>query len=604
MRIPFSWLADYVDLTDLTPQEVAEALTRSGLEIESLETVGPMFEHVIVAKVVALEPHPNADKLRLVTLEVAPNTSQQVVCGAPNVAVGQLVAFALDGAKVYSRKEEAWFTLKPATIRGVASTGMVCALEELQLGEQYPIDAQASGIWVLNDRLPQGVPGTCLKEALSLASDTVLEAAIPANRGDLMGLLGVAREVAALFQRAFHLPSADLSAYAKQAQADEHFALELPDASVCQGYEGGLLEGISVAPSPEWMQQRLTWAGMRAINNVVDITNYVMLETGHPLHAFDRYQLDTAPTPFLISVRRSNAEETLTTLDDTTLSLESSIPLVTCNEVPVALAGIKGGLRSGITETTHTLFLESALFPSALIRKASKKVGIRTESSARFERGTDASRQHFAFQRATHLLVSLCGAKAHASTQGVPAQGGSIADMKLHLTMAYFKQLTGMSMDAQEARNILEPLGFVCVPSQDEENLTLEVPAWRTQDIQHPADVVEELLRIKGYDHVPYTLPTIFQFPKPTPWAIFQRRINTFLQGTLQCDEWMTNSLVSLEQETARFPQSSVIALNNAKSPDHNALRTHLIPSMLSSVARHAAHKVAPALRAYEWGRV
>lgn len=651
MRIPYSWLAQYVDLSGLDAHQVAEALTRSGLEIEAVERLTFGFQQVIVADVLATETHPNADRLKLVTLQVAADgTTQQVVCGAPNVAAGMRVAFALDGATVYSRKDGEWFTLKPANIRGVESRGMVCALDELQLAELFPKDAAEPGIWVLNTKT-QGVPaGTDLKAALCLKEELILDAAIPANRADLMGILGVAREVAALFSRPLTLPQAQRPAeqYPQTADPATHFALTLPDATRCTRYRGGLLTNVKVGPSPDWLRERLQWAGMRSINNVVDITNYVMLETGQPLHAFDRHQLDAQDGPFEISVRPGHEGETMTTLDEQTLTLTPSLAVVTCNDTPVALAGIKGGLTSGINDATHTVLLEAALFPSALVRRGSKQVGIRTESSARFERGTNPETLALAFSRATQLLQELAGATPVAWQEATAGGALDAPRPAIRLTLTRFQQLTGVTVPLDTAREALEKLGFTILkddnatsnsngvrgkapqekvlggesegpthpdanapqgqtrslPAPESETLTVQPPVWREQDITQEADVVEEILRIVGYDTVPYTRPTPFQVASPSAWEQFAAALSAHCQGAGQMTEWMTNSLVGLDAHRQFYPQAQIVPLSNAKSPDHNALRTGMLPSLLDAVRHHQDTRAAAVVRAYEWARV
>jgi len=578
MKLSYQWLQDYIELTGISPQQLGDALTGAGLEVEgAIAYTGPRFTNVVVAKVMALAAHPNADKLRLVTVYLGEQLgTTQVVCGAPNVAEGQLIAFAQNGATVYSKKTGDWFTLTPAVIRGVASEGMVCSLEELALETQF--SQPDGGIWVLNTLLTDSHIGLPLIEALHLGenADAILETAPTANRGDWMSYLGMAREISALYHRPIKQPA---TVEALTAKPHPTLSIALEDPTVCDYYSGAVIEGVTVAPSPTWVQARLAAAGIRAINNVVDVTNFVMLEMGQPLHTFDATLLGTTGT---VGVRYANQDETLACLDEQTYTLTPQSVVITHNNQPVALAGVMGGASTAIHEGTTTVFLEAACFPTATTRRSARSVGIRTESSARFERGVDAGSVQAAMQRAIYLLQSWAGGTV-VSWQAVGQPQAPVVTVPLRLSR--LAAIVGKPYTVTQVTQVLEGLGF-SVTTQTDDLLSVCVPSFRQRDVLKEIDLIEEVVRIDGYHAVPEQLPATNQ---TVVRSVRQRVLSQFravLCG-LGLNEVMTTSLVgdALLTEVACPPATEqLIRLSNSHSSEHTLLRQSVLPTLLEVV--------------------
>jgi phenylalanyl-tRNA synthetase beta chain len=596
MKLSYQWLQDYIDLTGISPQQLGDALTGAGLEVEgAIAYTGPRFTNVVVAKVLALTQHPNADKLRLVSVNLGEQLgTTEVVCGAPNVAEGQLIAFAQNGATVYSKKTGAWFTLTPAVIRGVASEGMVCSLEELALETQF--SQPDGGIWVLNDLLTDAQIGLPLIEALHLGenADAILETAPTANRGDWMSYLGMAREVSALYHRSIR-PQPTVEALTVAPHPTLNIALE--DPTVCDYYSGAVITGVTVKPSPQWVQARLAAAGIRAINNVVDVTNFVMLELGQPLHTFDAELLGLEGS---VGVRYATAGETLACLDEQTYTLTEQSVVITKNNVPVALAGVMGGASTAIHEGTSTVFLEAACFPTSTTRRSARSVGIRTESSARFERGVDAGSVQTAMQRAIYLLQNWAGGQL-VSWQAVGQPQATVVTIPLRLSR--LAAIIGKPYTTPQVTNALQGLGF-SITAQSDDLLTVSVPSFRQRDVVKEIDLIEEVVRIDGYATVPEQLPATNQ---TVVRSIRQRLLSQFravLCG-LGLNEVMTTSLVgeALLTEVACSPATEqLVRLSNSHSSEHTLLRQSVLPTLLEVLKTNLSFG-EDSLWLYELGR-
>jgi phenylalanyl-tRNA synthetase beta chain len=594
MKVSLNWLQEYVDMSGLTAQDIASALTRSGLEVESIEQTGGCFEGVIVARTLSVEQHPQADRLKLVTVEVAPGKINQVVCGASNVVADMWVAYAPLGAKVLSKKDKALFELTPVTIRGVASTGMICSADELGLADSLGI--HIDGIWPLDAYASQDNLGQPLEELLEIKADTILETAPTANRGDLMSMRGIAREVAALFNRP--LFQKESLVLAEQGNTSVQITLESQNAD-CTYYSGAILSHIKIQKSPDWLTERLINAGIRSVNNVVDITNYVMLELGQPLHAFDAKSLMRRAST-QINVRPARSGETLTTLDGETRTLSEQSILITADDQPVALAGVMGGQSTQITEDTETLFLECAYFKPASNRRSARSVGLRTDASARFERGCDESALEYAFSRAIELL------QAHAEAQIESIQ---IADHRqrletpISLRLARIEKIIGMTFSSQILKQVLNPLGFQ-IQKENDHVWEVMVPSYRAKDVSREIDLLEEIVRIVGFDSVPYTLPVLPSKPVFTPRQRFMSKLRLLLQGQ-GFNELMAHSLLGegLLKKTglADNPEKRVEVLN-ANSQDHTILRQSLLPGLLE-IATHNFALGNEVLWGYELGK-
>ncbi len=478
MKVPLSWLADYVDI-DISPHELAERMTLAGVEAEEVTVTGDSWDGVVVGLVESVDPHPNADRLRLATVETGEG-SETVVCGAPNVAAGQKIAFARVGAELIDGHTGGRMELKPAKIRGVESRGMVCSERELGLSDEH------EGILVLPEDAPLGTP---LGEYLG---ETVIDFSPTPNRPDCLSMLGIAREAAALTGKSIREPVLE---YAEGGEAAEsRSSVQVLDPDLCPRYIAGVVMGVTIEASPAWMQRRLEAAGMRPINNIVDVTNYVMLEFGQPLHAFD-YDLLGGNR---IVVRRAREGERLTSIDGQSRALEPEMLAIADASVPVAVAGVMGGVDSEVRESTTTILLESACFSSASIRKTSRALGMRTEASLRFEKGLTGDLPMYAAMRAMALIVETAGGSACRGL--IDAYPGKAERAPVRLTTARAKKVLGADVSAAEMAQVLGSLGFSAAA---EEAAVLATPPYWRSDIEIEDDLIEEVARIKGYDWVP-----------------------------------------------------------------------------------------------------
>ncbi|MDH4299272.1 MAG: phenylalanine--tRNA ligase subunit beta [Dehalococcoidia bacterium] len=482
MKVSLKWLRDYVDIK-LTSRELAEKLTMAGLEVRGIETVGGTWDNVVIGEVVALNPHPNADRLKLATVDLG---TEQVttVCGAPNISLGQRVTFARVGACLMDPHTGEAAVLKPAKIRGIVSEGMVCSEKELGISESH------EGILILPPEAPVGAPLS------AYMGDVVLDLDITPNRPDCLSVIGIAREIAALTGEAIHLPEVHYEE--KEKSIDSFASVDIVSPDLCPRYCASLVTGIRIAPSPVWLQQRLNSCGMRPINNVVDVTNYVMLEYGQPLHAFDYDKLRGRQ----IIVRRSGKGETITTLDGSKRTLGADILVIADKEGAVAVAGIMGGLDSEVTGRTGTLLLESANFNQAAIRRGCSHLQFQSEASIRFDKGLSRELPLVPLKRATQLLLALAGGKAAKGV--IDVYPGKSKPELISLTTRQVKRLSGLKVNIDEILNVLKDLGFECREGDSESLILVSAPYWRS-DIRCSADLVEEVARIIGYDKVPVT---------------------------------------------------------------------------------------------------
>ncbi|HXU23579.1 MAG TPA: phenylalanine--tRNA ligase subunit beta, partial [Tepidiformaceae bacterium] len=483
MKLSLNWLRDFVDI-EMPVSELARRLIDATAEVESWETIGAQWdpERIRVAEVVAIDPHPNADRLRLATVETG-HGRQQVVCGAPNLAVGQKVAFATEGAALIDGHTGERAKLKLRPIRGVESAGMVLSEKELGISDEH------EGILVLPPDAPSGRP---LVEQLG---DVVFDISTWANRADLLGVFGFAREVAVLSGSPLRQPD---TSHAQSSHAASGFVtvdIEAPD--LCPRFSASIIENVTVGPSPAWMQQRLIRMGMRPINNVVDITNYVMLEIGQPLHAYDY----DAVRGKRIIVRRARPGEQLVTLDGIARTLDPEMLLICDGAGPVGIAGVMGGGESEVTPETHTILLEIANFRGGSIRRTSGQLKLRTEASLRFEKGIGAGIVEQVQHRALHLFEQLTGGVVARGL--VDAYPGAQPQRTINLSEARIEQVLGIPVPKDEALRILTGLGFGCAFNAG--SYAVQPPDWRP-DVDLPDDVIEELGRIYGYENLPATM--------------------------------------------------------------------------------------------------
>jgi phenylalanyl-tRNA synthetase beta chain len=483
MLVSLKWLRDYIEI-DIGPEELAERLSMAGIEVESVDEKAPDFTDVVVAKVLSVKPHPNADKLSLCEVATADRT-YSVVCGAPNIAAGILAPFAKVGATI-----PGGYSIKHSKIRGELSEGMLCSEEELGVGDD------ASGIMILPEKLSVGEN---LAEALDL-KDIVLNVGVTPNRSDCLSIVGIAREVAAITGKRVAYPPITFSE--GREDIEDITSVDILNPDLCPRYTARVIKNVTIKPSPFWIKQRLEAVGLRAINNVVDVTNFVMMELGQPLHAFDFRFLEEGR----IVVRGAAEGEKFISLDEKERVMRADTLMICDGVKPVAVAGIMGGLNSEVGEDTETVLLESAYFNPSSIRKSARVLGMNTDAAFRFERGIDPEGVIRALNRAARLIADLSGGTVcRGYIDRYPKKVETVTDIPLRVDR--INKILGITIDADEVRNILERLEMN-VRSDTEGNYRVTPPTFRV-DILREADLIEEIARIKGYDNIPVTLPTL-----------------------------------------------------------------------------------------------
>ncbi|MBS1149468.1 MAG: phenylalanine--tRNA ligase subunit beta [Myxococcaceae bacterium] len=573
MKISLSWLSDYVETKGSTPDELARRLTMAGLEVEGLERPGAALNGVVVAQIVESNKHPDADKLSVTKIDAGQGTLLQVVCGAKNYQVGDKVPLATVGTKLPNGTE-----IKAAPLRGIDSHGMLCSARELGLSDEH------AGLLILDPALKVGTP---IAQALAM-DDVLFEVNVTPNRPDALSHLGIARELATLLGTTVKLPAAKLAESA--LPASEAVTIRIEDATRCLRYAARVIEGVKVGPSPAWMQQRLKACGMRAINNLVDVTNYVMLEWGQPLHAFDLDRIAGAQ----IVVRAAKAGEKLTTLDGKERALSPEDLLIADRDAGLVLAGVMGGASSEVTEKTSRVLLECATFQPMTVRRSAKRHGLHTESSHRFERGTDVSAVPAVLDRAAALIAELGGGTVRAGRVDVVPK--PIAPRRVKLRPARVSAVLGVAVPEAEAVKILTCLGFQQVDAEQ-----WEVPLARV-DVGGEEDLIEEIARIRGYDTIPTVLPRGLGVLAPEPkGTLAERRIRTALAGA-GLDEVVNYSFVAPAELAAFVAEEGAIAVTNPLSAEQSMMRTTLLPSLVQNVLRSARHQ-AQGVRFYEIAR-
>lgn len=568
MQVSLNWLNEFVDLSNVETSQIAHELTMSGLEVEGYQDVKPMFTNIKTVKIEKIDNHPNSDRLHLVTVNTGSGL-KTVVCGARNIQEGQIVPYASVGSQVLDRKSGEMFTLTPAVIRGVESQGMLCSADELGVSERgYQ---EEDGILILNRIFPNVSLGEDVKDVLGFEKDTVIDVAPTANRGDQMSVIGVARELSALFDIPLKLNNIECT---KDLSTDE-FKVEIKDKDVCKYYSIAVLKNIKIKPSPDWMQKRLVASGVRAINNVVDITNYVMLEYGCPLHAFDFDKLDG-----YLCVRRAEEGEKLVTLDEVERTLTSDSVLIATEKEGVCLGGVFGGANSEIDNNTTSIALEAAYFTPATNRKSARSAGYRSEASARFERGIDIEAVKPALMRAMQLLVEY----ADAEVTGMVEDGENKLE-PLEITLRYnqIKRILGCEISADRCINILENLGFKKLGGNDAAAKFL-VPSFRAYDVTREIDLIEEIARINGYDKIAPTLPNKSQTPVITLGEKVIKRVHELMLSA-GLNEIQTSSLIGkslLDKFNIPYDDENAVKVANAASEEYSMLRQTLAASALN----------------------
>ena len=589
MNISYNWLKQFLEV-DWKPEETGELLTALGLEVEGIsefESVKGGLQGVVVGQVLTCVKHPNADRLSLTTVDIGEEKSLQIVCGAPNVAVGQKVAVATVGTTLYTQEGEAW-QLKKGKIRGEESQGMLCAEDELGLGENH------EGILVLNETLK---PGTPCAEVFGVETDTIFEIGLTPNRADAMSHFGVARDLkAGLEQKEVYksLVTPSTSNFSIDNRSLK-IAVEVEDGTLAPRYCGITLSDIKVQESPRWLKNRLKSIGLSPKNNVVDVTNYVLHELGQPLHAFDASKIKGAK----IEVKTLPAGTTFTTLDGVARELHQDDLMICDTEKPLCIAGVLGGSYSGVTAHTSSIFLESAYFDPVSVRKTAKRHSLNTDASFRFERGIDISMTEYALKRAALLIREIAG--GHISSEIVDLYPKKVQERQVFLTFAKINALIGQEIPKDTVKSILASLE-IKVNNVTESGLGLTIPHYRV-DVEREVDVIEEILRVYGYNNVGDKEKLTASVAKPQ--KIENHKLQNTISSTLVAQgfyEIMTNSLVAAEMLKNIDGGENAVHVSNPLSADLSALRTSMLVSGLQTIA-YNINRQKTDLKLFEFGK-
>ena len=588
MNISYRWLKEYINL-EYTPDEVSAFLTQIGLEVgsmEEVETIKGGLHGLVIGEVLTCEQHPDSDHLSKTTVNVGNGQILPIVCGAQNVAAGQKVIVATVGTTLYDGDTE--FKIKKSKIRGETSEGMICAEDEIGLGSSH------DGIMVLDQ---SAIPGTPASQYFKIESDFVLEVDLTPNRIDSASHIGIARDLAAYIKQkhpiSYHRPSVE-------AFKVDNRSLEIPvevlNTEACPRYSGVTISNVTVKESPEWLKNKLKLIGLKAINNIVDVTNFVLFETGQPLHAFDAAEIKGGK----LVVRTLDAGTRFVTLDGIEREMNAD-DLMICNATSgMCIAGVFGGLNSGVKATTTNIFLESAWFDSVYIRKTARRHTLSTDASFRFERGTDPNGTIYALKRAALLIKEVAGGEI--SSEIADVYPNPVADFKVDVTYANIKRLIGVDLGKEKIKQILDALE-IRIESETETGLSLLVPPYRV-DVKREVDVIEEILRIYGYNNIelPTQLNSSLQYSvKPNPTKL--RNLIAEMLTAQGFNEIWSNSLTKTTyyENNTVHPIASTVKLFNPLSNDLGSMRQTLLYGGLESIA-HNANRKNPDLRLYEFG--
>jgi phenylalanyl-tRNA synthetase beta chain len=591
MKISYNWLKNYLPIEN-SIEELSELLTSIGLEVEDVkevETIAGGLKKVVIGEVLTCEKHPDADKLKVTTVHVGTNEPLQIVCGAPNVATGQKVVVALEGAVLLPLGATEQIQIKKAKIRGVESRGMICSEKELGLRDVH------EGILVLP---ADAAVGTAAALYFGVQSDFVFEIGLTPNRSDAFSHIGVARDLKAVLnvrKQTQHQLQVPQNIKLSSGNKVLHIPVEVQNTVACPRYSGITISGIEVKDSPQWLKNKLSAIGVRSINNVVDVTNFVLHEFGQPLHAFDADKIEGKK----IVVRNANSGEKFITLDGVERTLKGH-ELMICNTVePMCIAGVFGGAKSGVTNNTKNIFIESAYFLPSSIRKTSFGHGLRTDAAMHYEKGCDPNITIAALERAAALIIEIAGGEI--SSPIVDEYPSKIEAVKVDITFDYIKKLSGFEIEKNIIEQILLELG-IAVLSKSEKALQLAVPTFKTE-VTRPADIVEEILRIYGYNNfaLPTKLNASISFSKEKDETKLEQTLANLLTG-LGFSEITTNSVSQSAFEQEESLKQQQVKLLNSQTSELDCLRTSMLYGMLESVA-HNQNRKAFDLAFFEFGK-
>lgn len=577
MQVSIKWLKDYIDFTE-TPEQLADKLTMAGIPVENVVDPGEGLEKVVTGRIEKLEPHQNSDHLQICTMNVGLAENIIIVTGAQNVAEGQVVPVAMVGAHLPNGMK-----ISKGKLRGVASNGMLCSAQELKLDLEKLSEEQKTGIFILPSDTPVGIPA---KDVLGL-NDVVLEFELTANRADCFSVFGLVREIAAITGNKPHFPEIKVNED-DNTKLNDIFSVEIADPDLCSRFSTRMLKNVKIGPSPEWMQQRLEGAGIRSINNVVDVTNFVMIELGHPMHAYDYDKI----TGKKLIARRAIEGEELHTLDDTSRKAKGEMLVIADSEKTAGLAGIMGGFETEITDTTTTVVLESADFYGPCIRRTARACGLSSEASGRFERGVDSETTIKALDRAAQLLQEMGACTVCEGIVDVypnPKQANYVT-----FTPEQINNHLGTNIAKDVMLNIITSVGFDVTKDENDE-ITVKVPSWRN-DVTCMADISEEIARLHGFDKIKSTLPNgVSMQGTQSAKQTFIDKVKASLssQGLYE-----TISFALTNEETfnkLNIPQDSplrkAVPIMNPLSDEYPLVRTTLLSSIFDNLARNLARK-------------
>jgi phenylalanyl-tRNA synthetase beta chain len=584
MFVSYKWLQEYVDLSGISAEDLAEKVTKSGIEVEGIEKKSEGLKGVVIGHVLEREQHPNADKLNKCLVDIGAEQPVQIICGAPNVAQGQKVAVATVGAVLPGN-----FKIKKAKLRGEESNGMICSLQELGMESKLISKEYSTGIFVFPNDVEVGKDAL---EALGL-DDSILELGLTPNRSDCLSMIGVAYEVGAILSRDVKWPT--INKQQASEKAADYFSVKIEANEENPLFTAKVIKDVKVGPSPLWMQTRLMAGGIRPHNNVVDITNYILLEYGQPLHAYDYDRLGSKE----IVVRKAKDGEQITTLDDAERTLSKDHLVITNGNDPIGIAGVMGGASCEVQNDTTTVVLESAYFSGTSIRKTSKDHGLRSEASARFEKGIDPNRTREAGERAADLIARYAGGTVLEGTIEVDTL--TIEPAVIEITLSTINALLGTKMSVSEVHSIFNRLQFKTDVNQ--ETFTVTVPT-RRGDITIEADLVEEAARLYGYDMIPATLPIGSTNPgRLTDYQLKRRKARRTFEGA-GLYQAVTYSLTSQEKaEQFALKTSEPVSLAMPMSEERSKLRLSIIPQLLE-VVKHNNARQMDSIALYEIGSV
>lgn len=583
MKLSYNWLSDYVDLTGISVEEVAEKLTMGAFEVEEITRVGPeLTGPVVVGEIKEINQHPNADKIRMTkTVVKEGDPPQDIVCGAQNIEVGQRIPVALPGARVVNRKTFEPLEIKSSEIRGVKSEGMLCSPPELGI-----TDGDSEGILILDPE--KFSVGDNLIEKLDLRSDWILHVEPRSNRGDALCVIGLAREVAALLGKPLKddidlLPADEAG---KDTDKSADLAVTIEDETGCNYFSTRILKNIKISESPAFIKRRLEALGLRSVNNIVDITNYVMLETGQPLHAYDLDKVNGE-----LAVRRARAGEKLETIDAKVREMNEEILVIADDDAVLGVAGVMGGKDSEISDSTTRIALEAASFNPKVVRRSSRLLGLSSDSSHRFERGVDVTNVKKASDRATFLIEKFGGSEKEAVSceEFLTAGDASYEPRIIELRPGQTKRLLGVEIPQSDCKRYLESLGFEETDASGAENLAFKIPSFRATDVLREVDLIEEICRLYGYDRIEDAMPS--RTVAPPTYCRLETQVRKILSGEGLSEAWISS--LRPENETVRSggkESEDQVHVLNPLSKDHQVLRQSLVPGLLDALKYNSDH--------------